>query len=197
MNDFFATLKSKAGPLPIWAWAGLGTVALALFLMRAKTKKSDSTSAAADQANSNLGSASELANMFEVAGLMPYQGGDVYVNTTQTNNPPSGATTTLPPVNSGPPAGSGVATPPVTHIAGPTPTMKGPGTSKSQGSYTVKRNDTLSGIGKKYGFTAAQLFKYNTTKGVRPTSTIATLKQRGMNLLFAGEKILIPPKGYK
>jgi hypothetical protein len=86
MGDFFGTLKAKAGPLPIWAWAGLGTILLALVLMRKKSK-SGQTQAAADQTNADLGSAAQLANAFTVAGLMPYQGGDVYVNTTETNNP--------------------------------------------------------------------------------------------------------------
>lgn len=92
MSDIGGTLKTKAGPLPVWAWTLLGTIALALYLIRKKSQ-SASTQAAADQTNSDLGSAAQLANMFEVAGLMPYQGGDVYVNTT--NTPPP-AKTTLP-----------------------------------------------------------------------------------------------------
>lgn len=92
------TLKQKAGPLPVWGWASLGVVALALYLIRKKKAASQATDqAAADQTNSNLGSAAELANMFEVAGLMPYQGGSVYVNTTSgTPNPPTGNPPTTP-----------------------------------------------------------------------------------------------------
>lgn len=191
MNDFWSTLKSKAGPLPIWAWAGLFTVALALVLMRRKAKSADTSGAAADQTNSDLGSAAQLANMFEVAGLMPYQGGDVYVNTTQTNNPPATPTkpTTLPaPVDTKPPTGSTGTTPPKSNK--PIATVK------------VKHGDTLSSIAKKYGTTWQALYKYNTTTAAkggagRPTSTIATLLKRGPNLLYANETILIPPKGYK
>lgn len=192
MNDFFATLKSKAGPLPVWVWALLGTLALSLFLIRKKSKGADTSKSAADQTNSNLGSAAELANMFEVAGLMPYQGGDVYINTTETNNPPPSKTkpTPLPwPIPPGhkppkPPTGGGKP-----------PTTSGP--PKPRATYVVKKGDTLSGIAKKYGTTATALFKYNTTKGVRPAETIATLKKRGPNLIYSNEKILIPPKGYK
>lgn len=82
-NEFTQTLTSKFGPLPVWAWAALGTVILAYIIHRknaAANPNANGTSAAAGQANSNLGSAAQLANMFEVAGLMPFQGGDVFVN---------------------------------------------------------------------------------------------------------------------
>ena len=82
-NAFTETLTSKFGPLPVWAWAAIGTVVLAYIIHRknaASNPNANGTNAAAGQSNSNLGSAAELANMFEVAGLMPYQGGNVYVN---------------------------------------------------------------------------------------------------------------------
>lgn len=189
MGDVWSTLKSKAGPLPIWAWTLLGTIALALFLMRQKSKNTNDK-AAADQTNSDLGSAAELANMFEVAGLMPYQGGDVYINTTNEKNPPA---------SKGTPSGQGHTGhhwppgPPTEH-PGPPSTKGAP---KAQATYVVKHNDTLTSIGRKYGFSWQELYKYNTTPGVRDASTEATLKKRGPNLLYAGEKILIPPKGYK
>lgn len=192
MGDFFATLKQKAGPLPVWAWAAIGTVLLAAFLIFRKGKTqsaSDSAQAAADQTNSNLGSAAELANMFEVAGLMPYQGGDIYVNTTQTNNPPPGPVTTPPPVNA----------PPSTQPQ-PTGKPKFPKPSnppKPAAIYVVKRGDNLTKIAKAYGISEANLWAYNITRGVRPAATIATLKARGPNLLYSNEKIYIPPKSWK
>lgn len=193
MNDFLATLKQKAGPFPIYVWALFGTAALALWLIHNKNKaaSSDSTSAAADQTNSDLGSASELANMFEVAGLMPYQGGDVYVNTTQTNNPPGTTTTTPPPDGSSPPTGNGTKPP----TGGGTTVT--PPSNKPRATYTVKKGDSLSDIAKKYGISEATLWKYNITAGVRPAATIATLKARGQDLLYSNEKILIPPVGWK
>lgn len=171
MNDFMSTLKQKAGPMPIWVWALLGTAALALFLIRGKsTTNSDTTDAAADQANSDLGSASELANLFNVAGLMPYQGGDVYVNTTSTAaNPPTKTTT---PVN--------------------VPAPKAPA---PVATYTVKKNDTMATIAKKYGVTATTLWKYNTFPGVRSPSAAATMRVRQTdNKLIPGETVVIPPK---
>jgi hypothetical protein len=63
----------------------VGVIGLALWLQRRNrlhpTQKK-STDSAADQTNSDLGSASALANLFNVAGLMPYSGGNTYVNTT-------------------------------------------------------------------------------------------------------------------
>lgn len=80
------TLAEKRAGVPTWVWAVLGTGALALYLVHRKNTAaaSGSTTAAAGQSNSDLGSAAELANFFQVAGLMPYQGGNVYVNTTDT-----------------------------------------------------------------------------------------------------------------
>jgi LysM repeat protein len=178
MEDFFSTLKGKLGPLPVWAWAGLGTIALALYLMRRKSKSdsnSDSTSAAADQTNSDLSSASELANMFEVAGLMPYQGGDVYVNTT--NTPPKSL--------SGIPASTQPATINKTP-AKPTATVK------------AKQGETFYDIAKKYGVTKNNLWAYNLTKGIQSASAIAKLNAKGINQKIpANTTIYIPPKTWK
>lgn len=191
MGGIGDTLKQKVGPLPIWAWTLLGTILLALVLMRSKNKNAATTKSAADQTNSDLGSAAELANMFEVAGLMPYQGGDVYINTTTPQNPPAspGKPTPLPwPVHGKPPI----------HIpGGTTPGHPIPGAPKPRTVYTVKKGDNLTKIALKYGTTYQALFKYNTTPGVRSASSEATIKKRGKNLLMPGEKILIPPKGYK
>lgn len=184
MNDFVSTLKSKLGPLPVWAWAGLGTALLAIVLIRRKAK-ADSQSAAADQTNSNLGSASELANMFAIAGLMPYQGGDIYVNTTNTSPPPE--TNPTPPTN--------------IHPIGPE--QPRPISSKPQSPYKpraiyhVQSGDNLSGIAKKYGISESELWKFNTDPKVRTSDAISTLKRRGQNLIFSGEAIYIPPKTYK
>lgn len=191
MDGFLETLKGKLGPLPTWLWAVLGTAALALFLINRKSKAaaSDSTTAAADQSNSDLGSAAELANFFNVAGLMPYQGGDVYVNTTQTNNPPPDNTTTPPPVSSHP-------TPPGQVI--PPPKVTPPkSTTKPRAIYKVKPGDNLTSIAKKYGISEAELWKYNIDPKVRTASAIKTLKSRGQNLIYSNESIYIPPTTYK
>ena len=171
MNDFMSTLKQKMGPMPVWVWALLGTAALALVLIRKKsTTNADTTGAAADQTNSNLSSASELANLFNVAGLMPYQGGDVYVNTTSTAASPPTKTT-------------GPVTVPMPKAPAPVAT------------YTVKKGDTMATIAKKYGVTSTTLWKYNTFPGVRSPGAAATMKVRQTdNKLIPGETVVIPPK---
>lgn len=182
--DIMGTLKSKIGGIPVWVIAVVGTGILTFFLWRKSSSQADATQAAADQTSTDLGSAAELANFFDTSGLMPYQGGDVYV--TQTNNPGNtGGTVSQPPTTT-PPSTGGVTTP------------KPPATAKPF-EYKVKKGDSLVAIAKKYGLTATQLYDYNIgtgSKGAnRPASTIATLKSRGPNLLYSGETIDIPKKG--
>lgn len=78
------TLKTKYAGVPVWVWALMGVAGLALFLQRRKAKSATqktATNAAAAQTSTDLTSASALANMFTTAGLMPYSGGNTYVNT--------------------------------------------------------------------------------------------------------------------
>lgn len=79
------TLKQKYAGMPLWVWTALGILGLGLWLQRRNSGKltpDKSADNAARQTNTDLGSASALANMFNVAGLMPYSGGNTYVNTT-------------------------------------------------------------------------------------------------------------------
>ena len=82
--DLMETLKAKYAGVPVWVWALLGVAGLALILQRRKkaaTQKTATTAAGA-QTSTDLNTASALANMFTTAGLMPYSGGNTYVNTT-------------------------------------------------------------------------------------------------------------------
>lgn len=91
--SFMDTLTEKHAGMPTWAWAALLTLGFGLFLRHKKATANPSTAAttaAAANTSTDLGSASEVANLFNTAGLMPYQGGATYVNTTQTiPNPPA------------------------------------------------------------------------------------------------------------
>lgn len=173
-------LTRKLGPFPGYVW-GAGGLAVALgvsVLLRGRAAKQDTT--ATDTTSS------------EPADQVPDFISNSYVTV---NNPGAPA----PPTSGGTTAQSGgplPVTPPVQLPKQPTPAK--PSTpAKPAGkatSYTVKHGDTLSSIAKRYGTTWQALWTYNTTKGHRPDSTIATLKKRGPNLLYAGETILIPPK---
>lgn len=176
-------LTSKWGPLPVWLWGGIGLVLAWLFAKwrdSKNTKKQDST--AADTADLGDESESEkVAPQFIIENNMP-----AGVGAPPT---PSAPITTLP--------ATPVVTPPKTTPNPPTTTKPPPPKAKPPAKkeplkYKVKHGDTLSAIAKKYHTTAAALYKYNTTPGNRPAATIATLKKRGPNLLYANETILIP-----
>lgn len=207
MNDFMGTLKGKIGPLPVWVWAVIGTAGLTLFLMRSKGQ-SGNDKAAASATNTDLGTASSLADLFTVAGIMPYSGGDVYVTQT-VNNPatpttPGGGLTKPQPITK-PPAPpvskpAPVTKPPVTTVKKPAPpSVAKPLQVKINTKDSVKWNDTEGGIAAHYGLTADQLFNYNISTGSkganRPASTIATLKKRGKNLVYNGTTFYVPKKG--
>jgi LysM repeat protein len=89
-----------------------------------------------------------------------------------------------------------VVTPPSTSPKPPTTTKPPPPAPKpipkAPKEYKVVHGDTLSAIAARNHTTWQKLFTYNTTPGVRPAATIAELKRRGPNLLYAGETILIP-----
>jgi len=85
-------LKTKAGPLPVWAWAGLGTVTLAGVLIAKKKQSMDAAaSATPDTTSSVIGGPSTL---IPTASPMPFSAGDTFVDTTINNLPPGGSTST-------------------------------------------------------------------------------------------------------
>lgn len=91
--DIMGTLKQKIAGVQIWIWTLLFTAALALYLARRQKRTKSADQAAASQTSTDLGSASALANTFGVAGQMPYQGGNVYVNTGPASTTPAAAGT--------------------------------------------------------------------------------------------------------
>ena len=176
-------LVKKAGPLPVWGWAGIGLGGAYLYSKhKAGASASTSSTAATTSASGE-----------------PSTGGPEYVIE---NNVPGGygsPSAPIPTPVTAPPATTTTGTTPSpptnTPIPGggtPVPVTASPAKTTTRATYTVVTGDNLTTIAKKYGTTAASLFAYNTTPGVRPAATIATLKQRGPNLIYAGEKILIP-----
>lgn len=195
MEGMLATLKNKVGGLPIGVWAVIFTAGLTLILMRNRSKSADS--AAAGQTNTNLGTASSLADLFTVAGIMPYSGGDVYI--TQTVNQP-GSQPAKPGYKTKPGWGPWIVNRPV--VKPPKTNRRLPPlavTSTPPKIVTVHKGDTLTSLARRFGLTANQLYAYNTGSGAqganRKPSTIQTLKKRGPDLIYGGEKIYIPRKG--
>lgn len=217
------TLNEKTGPLPLWGW-GVGAALLAGYVIirrknaAASTANQNTTQAAADQTNTNLGSASELANLFEVAGLMPYQGGDTYVNVTAPSSSSSsssssggsgsgsgGGTVNKPGGGAypggnpgGPPRGKGgpipTGTPPGKTTTGSTP-------SQPVKSYTVKSGDTMIGIAsKQFGLPANEqgadtLYNYDgNATTIRNNAEKHGHTSDFVHWVYPGEKLTYPTK---
>jgi hypothetical protein len=82
-------LKTKAGPLPVWAWAGLGTVGLAAFLIyRKKQSMNQAAAGTPDTSSTVIGGPSSLVPQAEP---MPGTGGDTNIITVNNNDLPSPA----------------------------------------------------------------------------------------------------------
>lgn len=173
-------LTRQVGPLKTWVWMLIG-LGLALAYALYNQRKHAAATADAGATGTATGSGDIPDDYATGNNTVPDFISQNYVNTTVNNNIP---TQTLPPTA---PPPKDTTTPPTT------PTTPTPTTPKHT-TYVVKKGDSLSKIAKKYGTTWQKLWTYNTTKGVRPDSTIATLKKRGPNLLYSGEKILIPSK---
>lgn len=132
-----ATLKSKKGPLPVWAWFAVVVALLALYL--AHRRKAAAAATASTQTTSgsstNLGS-NTLANLVPTAYPMPYQQGDVF---TTVNVPPdTGGTST---------GGTGGST-----------TTK---TKPQVNAYVWQKGDTWDTVGKKLNIAPVALWEAN------------------------------------
>jgi len=77
-----ATFKQKVGPLPLGAWILILAVVGGYIWYR--HKQNASTAAAANQTNSDLGTAGSMP--LNTAGTMPYSGGDTYINSVGSGN---------------------------------------------------------------------------------------------------------------
>jgi LysM repeat protein len=188
-------LTRKVGPLPVWAYALIGLV-LAWVYMKYRDSKNAATTAATDTtgtaaAGTNSSESQDTAPEFIIENNMPADN----INVTTTS--PGGGTPSkpvTPPTTPAPP----VVTPPKTTpkppvTTKPKPPAKTPTPAKKPPiQYRVHSGDTLSSIAAKYHTTWQKLWTFNTTAGNRPADTIATLKKRGPNLLYANELILIP-----
>lgn len=180
-------LTSKWGPLPVWAWGAIGLVVAWLIAKWQSSRASKSDKSQADTADlADTSESEQVAPQFIIENNMP--AGVGAPTTPQAPVPPPSTTPVVTPPGTSP----GPPSLPWTHPK-PKPKPKPPA-KKPAKEYVVKHGDTLSAIAKRYGTTWQALWTYNTTAGNRPADTIKTLKSRGPNLLYAGEKILIPQK---
>jgi nucleoid-associated protein YgaU len=187
----------------VWVWAG-GSLVLLWIVAKWRDMKKAAQTAAEEQPDAAAAAGGEYASegqavapQFIIENNMPQS--YVPVPTPGPAPPASAPVSTLPAPVTTPvvtPPGH-TAKPPV--AAKPAAPAKSSKVSKPPLKYKVQSGDTLSEIAAKHTnpttgkrFTAGQLFEYNTTPGVRPASTITTLKRRGPNKIYPGETIIIP-----
>lgn len=196
-------LTQKAGILPIWGWGAVGLGA-AYAYSRYKANQSAAQGNGTTGTTNAAGESTAANPQFIIENNEPAGGwGSVSVPVTVNNPAPVPVTTppgtgTQPPVTTPPPIqggnpphqGNPVQVPPSKPTAPAKPAPKPPV------AYKVQHGDTLSSIAAKYHTTWQALWAFNTGTGSgtanRPAATIATLKQRGPNLLYAGETIYVP-----
>ena len=96
-NSFMSTISQKVAGLPIGVWVGLIAV-VGGYLWYRHNQNAAATTAATATTGTDLGTAANAANQFTTAGLMPYSGGDTYINSVGTgtigSNPAPTAPTT-------------------------------------------------------------------------------------------------------
>lgn len=190
-------LTRKVGPLPVWAYALIGLVVAWIYMKYRDSKTAASTASTASTTGANSSESTGTAPEFIIENNMPAD--NITVTTPGSGTPSTPVTTPaapgvpvltppntrpFPPVSSKPPP---VSTP----IKGK-PVTKPVSGKKPPIEYRVHPGDTLSSIAAKHHTSWQALWTYNTTAGNRPPETIATLKKRGPNLLYANELILIP-----
>jgi nucleoid-associated protein YgaU len=186
-------LVKKAGPLPVWLWGLIG-LAVAYLYSKYKAGKASATPAAATTATPagepGTGSPYFVIEDNSTGGMGHSHSQPVSPppTTTPPTTTPPGTTTTIPVMPVGPePSPVGPLPVPAQPV-----TTSNPAAPTTRATYTVVPGDTLSKIAAKFGTTAAAIFAYNTTPGVRPAATEAKLLQQGPNLIYAGQQFLIP-----
>lgn len=175
-------LTKQVGPLKTWVWMLIG---LGLALAYALYRQRKASASQPDTSGNATGTGADSTDYATGNNTVPDFISQNYVTTT-VNNPA--------PTQSLPPTAPPPSTTPTTPTTPSKPTTPSQPSKPKYTTYVVKKGDTLDAIAKKYKTSWQDLWKFNTTAGVRPAETIATLKKRGPNLLYSGEKILIPTK---
>ena len=210
------TLKKKVGPLPIGVWALIGsglyvvywyykrshTVASAQPSTGTNTNITGSSGSASDISNAQtqLSDLQQMAELYAQAGIMPYQGGDVYVNQTssqsanlgaQSVNVPTSPTNIYTTVRADPIIGERLTNPPPLPAPVPVPP---PPPAVTSNMYTVVPGDTLWGIAaRSYGSGADWPRIFSANRDVITTTAAQHGKYSNpQNWIFPGEKLVIP-----
>jgi hypothetical protein len=187
-----ATLSRKLGPMPVWMWFGIGVAVLAWYLIRKKSSSTSTSSTTSATSGTDLTSAQAVANQFATAGLMPYQGGDVYINNTTGNEPPE----ITPPGPVPPPPGT-VTSHPVSGSPGIQPPTVGKDVQVAE-FWKNPKKQSWSAIAKQlgvFGGSGAALMEYNLIPNKHTAKTLQTLRNSPTNV-GAGQLIAVPTSGF-
>lgn len=173
------TLKQKYAGVPVWVWALLLTAGLAIYLIHKKNASASSAGGTSSTNATNLQDQQALANMFATAGQMPYQGGDIYINTPTT------------PTQS---------TPPSSPVSNPEKAKAGIDIAVSQFVRAPTGGSSWDALAKKYGVfggNGAALYQYNQIANKHTAADIALIKKSPTSVpAHAPYLIAIPTKGF-
>jgi len=183
-------LTSTIGPLPVWGWMG---ISLALVLIYTQWRKNKTASKTSTTATAPPTTATDQTPPFIIQN---------YTQTPAGVPGPAGPSGPAGPTGATGPAGG--TTPGHNPFPNPIPVPVGPAqpvsmpTTKQPLAYRVKPGDTLAKIASAYHVNggAQALYQFNIGSGPgsanRSAKDVATLKQRGPDLIYSNEVIYIP-----
>ena len=159
-------LTRKVGPLPMWGWMAVGLLIAGLYYLYNKNKSSNSTAQTTATNNTPGGVDSSLVPQFinqEYVNTTPPAAPNVTVNNTvPIPPPPAPPSVTIPPP---PSTGGNTVAPRPAPVSSPI----------FNGTYVVKKGQTLADIAKQFGITREQLAHANglgTGAGLRTGQTL-------------------------
>lgn len=187
----------KLGPLPMWAWMAIA-LALAVVYSQYQKNKAAATTTSATSAAATTGTTPAdqippfIIQNYTGQGVAGPAGPQGPSGVPGTPGAPGG------PGPIGPPGPAGNPTPPPAPPAAPSPPPPTPPSNPQPLVYRVQPGDSLSGIAAKFHVPGGWQALYNYNIGTGPGTAnrspqdIATLKQRGPNLIYSNEQIYIP-----
>lgn len=178
----------KLGPLPVWAWMGVGLgMALAVSLWRKNKTASTASTTTAGTATTATSTQTPpfIIQNYTGAGAQGPAGPAGPAGSTGA----TGATGTT-----GATGSVGVTGTPIPQPGTGKKPPAGGGKNPQPIVYRVKPGDTLSSIAERYHVPGGPqaLYNYQLSSPLRSAQAKQEIKQRGPNLLYSNEEILIP-----
>jgi hypothetical protein len=209
-------LTRKLGPAPVYVWGG-GLLGVAYIYSKYQASKQAQQTQQTQQ-YPGAAQVNGVPAQYVIENNLPAYGSPSAPISPPVTAPPA---TTPPGTGTQPPAGSrfhGGSPPVYTPGQGPSvwPTQLPPGfgttgpvlptgisapnpgiglygsTRPATQTYVVHPGDTLQSVAQRTGVPAETIWAYNTTPGNRPADDVNSLRQRGPNVIYPGESLLVP-----